>query len=206
MDKTTKFDYLQALEEAMQDDVPDENDSQNEAGVLSEAERLAAHAEPPSIRADGKPVGSDVYKRERPLTVQQIAFAQGIVQGKTYRQAYRDAYANAKGSDASITASAYKLSKDHRIQQIVQESLEESIEHLAEDVAATKRYVLKQLITHSKTAKQEGTKLKALELMGKTVGLFIDKTEAEVKTVSAEQLKAELGQHLKLITPKDKAA
>jgi hypothetical protein len=128
------------------------------------------------------------------------------VQGKTYRQAYRDAYANAKGSDASITASAYKLSKDHRIQQIVQESLEESIEHLAEDVAATKRYVLKQLITHSKTAKQEGTKLKALELMGKTVGLFIDKTEAEVKTVSAEQLKAELGQHLKLITPKDKAA
>ena len=206
MDKTTKFDYLQALEEAMQDDVPDENDSQNEAGELSEAERLAAHAEPPAIRADGKPVGSDAYKRERPLTVQQIAFAQGIVQGKTYRQAYRDAYANAKGSDASITASTYKLSKDHRIQQIVQESLEESIEHLAEDVAATKRYVLKQLITHSKTAKQEGTKLKALELMGKTVGLFIDKTEAEVKTVSAEQLKAELDQHLKLITPKDKAA
>ena len=206
MDKMTKFDYLQALEEAMQDDVPDENDSQNEAGELSEAERLAAHAEPPTIRADGKPVGSDAYKRERPLTLQQIAFAQGIVQGKTYRQAYRDAYANAKGSDASITASAYKLSKDHRIQQIVQESLEESIEHLAEDVAATKRYVLKQLITHSKTAKQEGTKLKALELMGKTVGLFIDKTEAEVKTVSAEQLKAELGQHLKLITPKDKAA
>ena len=206
MDKTTKFDYLQALEEAMQDDVPDENDSQNEAAGLSEAERLAAHAEPPSIRADGKPVGSDAYKRERPLTVHQISFAQGIVQGKTYRQAYRDAYANAKGSDASITASAYKLSKDHRIQQIVQESLEESIEHLAEDVAATKRYVLKQLITHSKTAKQEGTKLKALELMGKTVGLFIDKTEAEVKTVSAEQLKAELGQHLKLITPKDKAA
>ena len=206
MDKTTKFDYLQALEEAMQDDVPDENDSQDEAGALSEAERLAAHAEPPAIRADGKPVGSDAYRRERPLTVQQIAFAQGIVQGKTYRQAYRDAYANAKGSDASITASAYKLSKDHRIQQIVQESLEESIEHLAEDVAATKRYVLKQLITHSKTAKQEGTKLKALELMGKTVGLFIDKTEAEVKTVSAEQLKAELGQHLKLITPKDKAA
>ena len=206
MDKMTKFDYLQALEEAMQDDVPDENDSQNEAGELSEAERLAAHAEPPAIRADGKPVGSDAYKRERPLTVQQIAFAQGIVQGKTYRQAYKDAYANAKGTDASITSSAYKLSKDHRIQKIVQDSLDESIEHLAEDVAATKRYVLRQLLTHSKSARQEGTRLKALELMGKSVGLFIDKTETEVKTVSAEQLKQELGQHLKLITPKDKAA
>jgi hypothetical protein len=82
MDKTTKFDYLQALEEAMQDDVPDENDSQNEAGELSEAERLAAHAEPPSIRADGKPVGSDAYKRERPLTVQQISIRSGYSAGQ----------------------------------------------------------------------------------------------------------------------------
>jgi hypothetical protein len=32
--------------------------------------------------------------------------------------------------------------------------------------------------------------------------LFIDKTETEVKTVSAEQLKQELGQHLKLIKSK----
>jgi flagellar basal body-associated protein FliL len=54
----------------------------------------------------------------------------------------------------------------------------------------------------SKSARQEGTRLKALELMGKSVGLFIDKTETEVKTVSAEQLKQELGQHLKLIKSK----
>ena len=201
MDKTAKYDYLQALEQAVQDDV-DENDSQYDPGAVSEAERLAAHAQPPSLRADGMAVGSDHYRRERPLTVQQISFAQGIVQGKTYRQAYKDAYANAKGTDASITSSAYKLSKDHRIQKIVQDSLDESIEHLAEDVAATKRYVLRQLLTHSKSARQEGTRLKALELMGKSVGLFIDKTETEVKTVSAEQLKQELGQHLKLIKSK----
>jgi hypothetical protein len=166
MDKTAKYDYLQALEQAVQDDV-DENDSQYDPGAVSEAERLAAHAQPPSLRADGMPVGSDPYRRERPLTVQQISFAQGIVQGKTYRQAYKDAYANAKGTDASITSSAYKLSKDHRIQKIVQDSLDECIEHLAEDVAATKRYVLRQLLTHSKSARQEGTRLKALELMGK---------------------------------------
>ena len=201
MDKTAKYDYLQALEQAVQDDV-DENESQYDPGAVSEAERLAAHAQPPVIRADGMPVGSDPYRRERPLTVQQISFAQGIVQGKTYRQAYKDAYANAKGTDASITSSAYKLSKDHRIQKIVQDSLDESIEHLAEDVASTKRYVLRQLLAHSKSARQEGTRLKALELMGKTVGLFIDKTETEVKTVSAEQLKQELGQHLKLIKSK----
>jgi hypothetical protein len=47
MDKTAKYDYLQALEQAVQDDV-DENDSQYDPGAVSEAERLAAHAQPPS--------------------------------------------------------------------------------------------------------------------------------------------------------------
>jgi hypothetical protein len=46
MDKTAKYDYLQALEQAVQDDV-DENDSQYDPGAVSEAERLAAHAQPP---------------------------------------------------------------------------------------------------------------------------------------------------------------
>jgi hypothetical protein len=76
MDKTAKYDYLQALEQAVQDDV-DENDSQYDPGAVSEAERLAAHAQPPSLRADGMPVGSDPYRRERPLTVQQISICSG---------------------------------------------------------------------------------------------------------------------------------
>jgi predicted transcriptional regulator len=133
------------------------------------------------------------------MTTSQIAFGQGLIQGKTYRQAYKDAYPNAQGSDSSITTSAYKLSRDPRIMAMVQDALDETVEHLAEDVAGTKRYVLKQLIAHSKGAKQEGTKLKALELLGKSVGLFIDKAEVKTETVTAEQLKRELGQHLKLL-------
>jgi hypothetical protein len=210
MEKISKQEYLAALEAANVDDEvvldADQDDNDEGLGEMSEAERLAAHAEGPSIRVDGKPVGSPRGERPRPMTTSQIAFGQGLIQGKTYRQAYKDAYPNAQGSDSSITTSAYKLSRDPRIMAMVQDALDETVEHLAEDVAGTKRYVLKQLIAHSKGAKQEGTKLKALELLGKSVGLFIDKAEVKTETVTAEQLKRELGQHLKLLPSAKRSA
>ena len=203
MEKISKQEYLAALEAANVDDEvvldADQDDNDEGLGEMSEAERLAAHADAPTVRVDGRPVGSPRGERPRPMTTSQIAFGQGLIQGKTYRQAYKDAYPNAQGSDSSITTSAYKLSRDPRIMAMVQDALDETVEHLAEDVAGTKRYVLKQLIAHSKGAKQEGTKLKALELLGKSVGLFIDKAEVKTETVTAEQLKRELGQHLKLL-------
>jgi hypothetical protein len=210
MEKISKQEYLAALEAANVDDElvldADQDDQDQGLGEMSEAERLAAHAESPTIRVDGRPVGSPRGERARPLTTSQIAFTQGIIQGKTYRQAYKDAYPNAQGSDSSITTSAYKLSRDPRVQALVQDALDETVEHLAEDVAGTKRYVLKQLIAHSKGAKQEGTKLKALELLGKSVGLFIDKAEVKTEAVTAEQLKRELGQHLKLLPSAKRSA
>jgi len=206
MQKISKEEYLRSLEIADSFDEDDQVDNDQGDGELSEAERLAAHADAPTLRGDGKPVGSDSYQRVRALTVSQSMFAQGLIQGKTYKQAYRDAYPNAQGTDASITTSAYRLSRDPRIADMVRDALEETAEHLAEDRAATQRYVLRQLVAHSKTAKQEGTKLKALELLGKSTGLFIDKAEAEAKPVSAEQLKRELGVHLKLLKTDKRSA
>ena len=53
--RATKDELLAALEAAHLND--DEGD--DEGPELSEAERLAAHAEPPVIRVDGKPRGTD---------------------------------------------------------------------------------------------------------------------------------------------------
>ena len=206
MEKISKEEYLRALEIASQDDKDYQDDNDAGLGELSEAERLAARAEAPLIRADGKPHGTETYARVRPLTVSQIAFAQGLIQGKTYKQAYKDAYPNSGGTDASITTSAYKLSRDPRIASMVQDALEETAEHLAEDRAATQRYVLRQLVAHSKQAKQEGTKLKALELLGKSAGLFTQADADKPEAVTAEQLKRELGMHLKLVRERKASA
>lgn len=206
MQKLSKEEYLKALEVADQDEDVDQDDNDQGLGEISEAERLAAHALPPMLRADGKPHGSESYIRVRALSQSQLAFAQGLIRGLTYKQAYRDAYPKAQGTDGSITTSAYRLSRDPRIAEMVRDALEETAEHLAEDRAATQRYVLRQLVAHSKTAKQEGTKLKALELLGKSTGLFIDKAESEVASVSAEQLKRELGVHLRLLKTDKRSA
>ena len=193
--RATKDELLAALEAAY---LP-EDDGEDEGPELSEAERLAAHAEPPKMRVDGKPKGTEEYKRVQPLTASAMEFAKGLIAGKTMRQAYRDAYPNAKGSDQVITSAAYRLSRDPRIQNALQEAWGETVEVLAEDTAATKRYVLKELLALTKGAKQEGSRLKALELMGRAAGMFQQAKEVEAEKPSAEQLRKELSGHLKLL-------
>ena len=192
MSRTTSDEYLAKLEEL------DAVDEFSNEGQMSEAERMAMLADKPRVRIDGQVVGS-MHKRERPLTAQQMAFANCLIRGATLKVAYRESYPNSNATDACVMANASKRAKDIRIKRLVNEGVEETIEHLSEDVAGTKRYVLKQLLAHSKEAKQEGTKLKALELLGKSVGLFIDKTQTEVKQSTPDELKRELASHLKLL-------
>ena len=189
-------DELMAALEAVE---MDEGEGWEEHAELSEAERLAAHASPPPLRADGKPKGADAYTKPRPLSISQMEFAKGMIQGKTMRQAYRDAYPNAKGNDQVITSSAYRLSRDPRIQSTLQEAWGETVEVLAEDVSATKRYVMKELLALTKGGKQEGSRLKALELMGRAAGMFQPQVAEATEKVSAEQLRKELSGHLKLL-------
>ena len=193
--KASKPDYMAALEAAMDDD---QFDNDQGAGEPSEAERLAAHADAPQMRVDGKPKGSEA-KRSRPLTVSQMRFTRGLIEGKTMVAAYREAYPAAQSADQVIKSAAYKLSRDPRVQAEMQDAWGETVEALADDAIATKRYVLKQLLAHSKDSKQEGTKLKALELMGKAVGMFKGESDAVPDKVTPEQLKRDLAGHLKLL-------
>ena len=193
--RASKEELLQALEDAHLQEPEDEDVGQE----ISEAERLASRAEPPVIRVDGKPRGTEDYKKIQPLTASQMEFTKGCIAGKTMRQAYRDAYPNAKGSDQVITSSAYRLSRDPRIQKAMQDAWGETIEVLAEDTAATKRYVMKELLALTKGGKQEGSRLKALELMGRAAGMFQIATDKPVDKPSAEQLRRELSGHLKLL-------
>lgn len=196
MSKASKGEYRAELDAAMEE--VDEWGEDDGHADLSEAEQYAHAAERPKLRKDGEHKGSEV-RRPKPLSPRQVLFCQGVIQGKSLRQAYRDAYANDTGSDASISASANKLMKDPRIKRILEEAWEETVEHLSEDLAASKRYVLKGLLALSKVAKQEGTKLKALELMGKAAGLFTPTEVQDKAVITADQLKRELAGHMKLL-------
>jgi hypothetical protein len=197
-------DYRKLLDEA-----GDEAEGEADESLLSErlsalgleqgeAERLAAQADKPRERSDGKVIGLQ-SKPARPLTGQQIAFAQGVIEGKPRRQAYREAYPEAKGSDATISAAAHKLARDPRIQKMIADGWGETTEALADDLQATKRYVMRSLVALSKAGKQEGSRLKALELLGRHAGMWQAQQAAPEQPVTAEQLRRELNAHLKLV-------
>ena len=196
MSKAMDDEYRRLLDEAMagRDDEGQDGDGEPQG----EAERLAHAAERPKLRKDGKPVGSNT-PRARPLTAGQMEFCKGVIRGESLRKAYRTAFNNTTASDASISASANKLMNDERVQRILQEAWGETVEHLVDDVVASKRYVLKGLLALSKSGKQEGTQLKALELMGKTIGMFAQQEVIEKVEVSTEQLRKELANHLKML-------
>ena len=196
MSKTSKAEYRAELDQALEDQENWGEDVDLEA--LSEAEQLAHLADKPIRRKDGEHRGSDI-RRPKPLSPRQALFCQRVILGDSLRSAYRSAYANDTGSDASISASANKLMKDPRIKVILEEAWEETAEHLSEDLSASKRYVLKGLLALSKKAKQEGTKLKALELMGKACGLFTPTDVQDKAVITADQLKRELSGHMKLL-------
>jgi len=200
MNKTTSEDYLRALDEAGQDEAEDDGVyTQDGPEPDSEAERMAQAAEGPKTRGDGKVIGAEGWKRERPLTLQQQAFCRGVIEGKSLRQSYRDAYPGAQASDQSISASAARLMKDERISRLIQEAWEETQEALADDTAATRRYVMRQLVALSKQASQEGSRLKALELLGRSAGMWRDQQQSTERPLTAAELKAALSGHLKLV-------
>ena len=137
--------------------------------------------------------------RNREMTHGMRTFIAAKLAGKTSRDAYREAYPNDKGNDACVSSNAYKLSKHPLVSKALQDAWGQTEEALVEDMAASKRYVIQSLIALSKSAKQEGSRLKALELLGKASGAFITTAAVEAPAPSAAQLKKELAGHLKLL-------
>ena len=200
MQKMSSEEYLASLEdEGLEDDGGEPVYTDEGPEELSEAERMAESAEGPRQRADGNVVGTTEWKRQRPLTTSQLAFARGLIEGKSMRQAYRDAYPNSGAADVTVSAAAGKLAKDPRIGKLVRDAWEETQEALADDVAASRRYVMRQLVALSKQAGQEGSRLKALELLGRSVGMFREQQASQDKPLTAAELRAQLAGHLKLV-------
>lgn len=204
-DRASREDLIRALEEIDEHESGDESIDENTGEDLSEAERLAAQAEGPGLRGDGRPKGTPgPWRRPRPLTPSQMEYVKGLIQGKTMRQAYRDAYPDAKASDSSIQSAAWKLSRDPRVQTMVRAAWEQTQEVLAEDRAAAQRWVMLKLVGLSKDADSDANRLRALEMLGRASGLFKAEQPREAP-LTAEQLKRELGQHLRLVQDKARA-
>jgi hypothetical protein len=129
----------------------------------------------------------------KPLTLQQLCFANSLIRGESQIQAYREAYPADTSNPSNQHCSAYRLSRHPQIQALLKDTLEAVAETLTDDIQATKRFILRQLFALSKQGNQDCTKLKALELLGKACGLF---NPVPAKEEAHQDLKQTLRQRL----------
>ena len=75
----------------------------------------------------------------------------------------------------------------------------DSQEEVLDNPFAMRAFVTRQLISLSKTAVQDANKIKALELLGKSIGLFSEAPEVTLPVITADELKLELMAHIRLM-------
>ena len=143
---------------------------------------------------------SNAQGKDKRLTAKMHAFASNIVQGMSPSDAYRRAYDCSNMSEASIVSDANRLLKDARITQLLESFWTTLKENVIADNQATRRHIMSELYNHAERAgERTSDKLKALELMGRAIGMFTDKVESKVEEVNVDSLKKELESSLALL-------
>ena len=110
------------------------------------------------------------------LTQKQEKFIQGILQGMTQAQAYRSAYETENMSDASVYSEASRLVRKAAVRQRL-EQLQEELEGEGIASARERLELLTQIIRGERSVSD---KLKAVDLMNKMTGGYLQKPEPEV--------------------------
>jgi hypothetical protein len=138
-------------------------------------------------------------KQNKRLTAKMHMFVNNLLAGQSPVLAYRNAYSVRTDNNATVVASANKLMHDPRINTLLEALSEDYRRKVIDNAVSTREHVMSELFKHARQAKQEGTQLKALELMGRAVGMFTDKVEQKVEEISTQKLKEELKTHLSLL-------
>lgn len=113
------------------------------------------------------------------LTAKQEQFVQNIIQGMSQAEAYRSAYSCKNMSDNAVYVNASKLVADTKVAL----RLKELREQLAKPaiMSAQKRLEWLTRVIQNE-GESTGDKLKAVDIMNKMQGEYVQKIEAEVKT------------------------
>jgi len=142
-------------------------------------------------------------RKAKRLTPKMQSFASYIVQGMSPTVAYLKAYNSDDMAQSTIVSNANRLLKDERITLLLESYWNTLKENVIADQVATKRHIMAELFKHASDEKaQLSNRLKSLELLGKSVGMFTDKVESKVEEISVDALKKELQSSLDLLESK----
>ena len=127
-------------------------------------------------------------KNNRGVTGKQQAFIEAIIEGNNISDAYRLAYDASNMSNSSIHVEACRLAKNPNVSLMLDRyySDMESNNRLM-TLTRRDRVISKLEQVALRDGEADGTQVRALELLGKSMGLWIDKVETEDKTERTEQ-------------------
>ena len=132
------------------------------------------------------------------LTAKQENFVELLTQGRCQTSAYRSAYDTQNMSDKTVWEEASRLRRHPKVSTRILELDKEKEERRRLQAFSREERVLNELERIAFGDGPVASKLKAMELLGKHIGLFTPKKVSEVERSSNEIL-AEIYQKIDLI-------
>ena len=134
------------------------------------------------------------------LTAKQEAFAQAVAKGSTLADAYREAYDAERMKDSSIWTNASQLMSETKVALRVNAIQKAQEERTLHDHARLKRLVLERLHEEAVNAPSDSARIRALELLGKSIAMFTDRVEQDDQSRTSADIEQELADRLRELT------
>ena len=134
----------------------------------------------------------ELVKKDTPLTPKQRAFVNEIVKGKlgSYKEAYAKVYdvtlTKAGKVPKWVEVEASKLVANPKIALSLHKAIERKEQSVTASALRTRNYVIERLYKESKESESDASRVRSLELLGKTVAMFSDVLEERTSRDSEE--------------------
>jgi hypothetical protein len=131
------------------------------------------------------------------LTRKQEIFACAIADGADQAAAYRASYEAARMSAPAIWTEASQLVRHPEVARRIGELKAEAEQVRQTMLVGREEAILAQLEKEALTAKTDSARIRAIELLGKHLGLFTDRLETkDVTEHSADEIEAQIRMRL----------
>ena len=150
-----------------------------------------------------------IVSKESDLTIKQRAFVNEIIKGKlgSYKEAYAKVYDVTLTQQGNIPkwveVEASKLVANPKIALSIQKAIERKEQSVTASSLRTRNYVIEQLYRESKESDSDSSRVRALELLGKSVALFTDVTE-ERKARDTDEIERDIETKLEQLIAESK--
>ena len=136
-------------------------------------------------------------KEATKLTIKLQAFVDEIIRGKlgSYKEAYAKVYEVELTKTGKIPkwveVEASKLVENPKIALSIQKSIEKKEQSVVASSLRTRNYVIDRLYKESQESDSDASRVRALELLGKSVSLFSDVIETK-ESRSSNEIEADI--------------